>query len=461
MKQELRLEQQLLLTPQLLLNLKLLALPTQELQSLIEKELETNPILETAEEPEESFSSPSRFEDKKARLQASESLNTEDYTISDFLPEDLPLRPTEPIESEFDWSESVSPASIDLVSALLPQLAAKLSSTEIPIAQYILQNLDEDGFLLISEEELMNNLKIDKGKLKNVLKVIHELAPGGLATKTPQEALLIQLGLLGYDKTSLEYRIVSEYYEPMGKKQFSLIAKGLRVSEKNIRAALRNIGQLDPRPARRFTQTNPAYISPDFTVEWQEEKLIAYLNDDNLPSLRLSRRYREILSNPKAYPKEEVKFARAKFASALMLIRGLESRKRTLKRVMDYILDQQMEFFRDGKEFLKPASIQDAAKALNIHPSTISRAIAGKYVETPIGIFPLRFFFASGTGSFARHSVKDKIKQIIEGEDKKTPYSDDEIVDQLAKQGIKISRRTVAKYRAEMKIPGCSERKEI
>jgi RNA polymerase sigma-54 factor len=144
-----------------------------------------------------------------------------------------------------------------------------------------------------------------------------------------------------------------------------------------------------------------------------------------------------------------------------MFIKGIESRKRTMRRVMDYILKEQQEFFQRGKEFLKPASMQDAGSALGIHPSTISRAIQNKYVETPFGIFPLRFFFVSGTGDVSRHSLKDKIKQIIENEDKETPYSDDEIVELLIKQGTKISRRTVAKYRDEMKIPNCSERKQI
>ncbi|MFB0509191.1 MAG: RNA polymerase factor sigma-54 [bacterium] len=469
MKQELRLEQRLLLTPQLLLNLKLLALPAIELQSLIERELETNPVLQSLEEETEEATiskgkffdrvstppQPSRPEEKPL------SENTEDYTLADFLQEDTGRLPLDREQPEFDPIETISRASVSLSDILLPQLRAMLDESEIEVAEYIIENLDGEGFLIITEEEILRAFKIDQNKLNKILSIIQHIEPGGIATRNTQKALLVQLEILEYDKDSLEYKILRDYYKPMCKKQFSAIARKCNVTEKNVKDAILNIIQLEPKPARRFTQSNPIYVSPDFTVEWREDKITAVLNDDILPQLRLSRHYREVLLNSKVFPKEEVNFARAKFNSALMLIKGIESRKKTMRRVMNYILKQQYEFFQRGKEFLKPASIQDAGAALGIHPSTISRAIQGKYVETPFGIFPLRFFFVSGTGDVARHSLKDKIKQIIENEDKQTPYSDEEIAEILSKQGTKISRRTVAKYRDEMKISNCSERKEI
>jgi RNA polymerase sigma-54 factor len=467
MKQELRLEQRLLLTPQLLLNLKLLALPTIELQMLIQKELENNPVLQSIEEePEDSTVPPERFI-SRSRTPSSgseeqpEPQNTEDYTIADFLQGDTAFMPSESEQPEFDPIETFGTATVGLAEIILPQLHSELNEADIPIAEYIIENLDEDGFLIIDEEEIINAFKVDKTKLYRILKVIRYIEPGGIATKNIQEALLVQLEILGFDKNSLEYRVVNKYYKPMCKKQYSVIARGCSVTEKNIRDAILNIAQLEPKPARRFTQTNPVYVSPDYSIEWREDKLTPILNDDSLPHLRLSRRYREVLLNPKSFTKEEVSFARAKFNGALMWIKGIESRKRTIRRVVDYILKEQEEFFRKGKEFLKPASIQKAGNVLGVHPSTISRAVQGKYVETPFGIFPLRFFFVTGTGNVARHSLKDKIKQIIDDEDKETPYSDDEIMEILSKQGTKISRRTVAKYRNEMKIPNCSERKQI
>lgn len=467
MKQELILEQRLLLTPQLLLNLKLLTLPAIELQTLIQKELEINPALQTTEEePEEITTLPERH---ITRVRATPSTpeeqtlssNTEDYTIADLFPDDTSVTPLETEPSEFDPIETYATAPVSLASIILPQLRSELTEQELPIAEYIIENLDEDGFLITSEEEILNAFKITKPQLAKILNIIQRIEPGGIATKNSQEALLVQLAMLGYDETSLEYRIVNNYYIPMCKKQYSAITKGLNVTEKNVRDAIINIAQLEPKPARRFTLTSPVYISPDFTIEWQENKLTAVMNDDLLPQLRLSRRYREVLLNPNSFTKEEVSFARTKLNSALMLIKGIESRKRTLKRVMDYILKEQTEFFTHGIEFLKPKTIQAAGRVLGIHPSTISRAIQGKYVETTFGIFPLRFFFVSGTGNFARHSLKDKIRQIIENEDKKTPYSDDEISELLTKQGIKISRRTVTKYREELKIPTCAERREV
>lgn len=467
MKQELRLEQRLLLTPQLYLNLKLLALPTIELQMLIQKELETNPVLQSVEEePEDSPIPPERFisrtrSSSSGSEEQPEPRNTEDYTIADFLQSDTAFMPSESEQPEFDPIETFGTATVRLAEIILPQLHSELNEADIPIAKYIVENLDEDGFLIITEEEIINAFKIDRAKLNRILKVIQRIELGGIATKNTQEALLVQLEILGYDKNSLEYRVVNKYYTAMCKKQYSVIAKGCKVTEKNIRDAIINIAQLEPKPARRFIQTNPVYVSPDFSVEWREDKLTAVLNDDSLPQLRLSRHYREVLLNPKSFSKEEVSFARAKFSGALMLIKGIESRKRTIRRAMDYILKEQEAFFRNGKEFLKPASIQNAGNVLGVHPSTVSRAIQGKYVETPFGIFPLRFFFVTGTGDVSRHSLKDKIKKIIDNEDKETPYSDDEITEILSKQGTKISRRTVAKYRDEMRIPNCSERKQI
>lgn len=467
MKQELRLEQRLLLTPQLLLNLKLLALPTIELQGLIEKELETNPVLkETEEEPEEAGIPPERFRSRTSTTSPVsddqfERRNTEDYTIADLLPDDATQLPSPSKPTEFDLIETFSSAPVSLASVILPQLHTQLNDFEFTVAEYIVENLDEDGFLPIGKEEIISTFKIDEAKLTKILWVIQHIEPGGIAVKNTREALIVQLEILGYDKASLEFRIVDKYYKSMCKKQYSAIAKGCKVTEKNVRDAILNIAQLDPKPARRFIQINPVYVSPDFTTEWREDKLIAVLNDDSLPQLRISRRYREMLLNPKSYSKEQVGFARTKLNSALMLIKGIESRKRTMRRVMDYILKEQQEFFKLGRENLKPASIQEAGSALGVHPSTISRAIQGKYVETTFGIFPLRFFFVSGTGDVARHSLKDKVKQIIENEDKVTPYSDDEIAELLKKQGTTISRRTVAKYRDEMRIPNCTERKQI
>ncbi len=467
MKQELLLEQRLLLTPQLLLNLKLLALPTIELQSLIQHELETNPVLQSTEEetedtilPQEKFISRSRTTSNEPENRAEPS-NTEDYTITDFLQDDITTIPSVSEQKDFDPIETYSTASVSLTDVILPQLRSELDDLETPIAEYIVENLDEDGFLMIDQEEIINAFKIDKSLLNKILNRIQHIDPGGIACKNTQEALLIQLEILGYDKNSIEYKVVHKYYKQMCKKQYLVIAKGCNTTEKNVRDAILNIAQLDPKPARRFTQTSPVYVSPDFTVEWREDKLLAFLNDETLPQLRLSRRYQEVLLNPKIYSKEEVNFARTKFNGALMLIKGIESRKRTMRRVMDYILKEQQDFFQRGREFLKPASIQAAGSVLEVHPSTISRAIQGKYVETPFGIFPLRFFFVSGTGDVSRHSLKDKIKQIIDNEDKETPYSDDEISELLKNQGTKISRRTVAKYRDEMRIPNCTERKQI
>ena len=243
------------------------------------------------------------------------------------------------------------------------------------------------------------------------------------------------------------------------KKQTARIAKLCGVTEAEVRGAVQRLLTLETRPARCFAPGTPDYVSPDFSVEWQGDALVANSNDERFPRLRLSQKYVEILKSPKSFAPEQVQFAREKLQRALMFLKGIESRRRTLKRLVELIVEQQHDFFLHGKQHLKPATLREAADIIGVHASTVSRAIAGKYLETDQGIFPFGYFFKAGAGDKSRTSIKQKVRSIVDAEDKQSPLSDDEICSKLKLEQISISRRTVAKYRAELGVPGCNDRK--
>jgi len=504
MRQELRLEHRLILTPQLRLNLELLQKPMLELAQMVRQELETNPVLEEVEEavePEvecvevegepiaasESATAPEemRLEDQpsetvelpaaddllgmsekeRPELQSLETQVTEhEIQPEELLQDDGYVPPSgsydRPSDAEGDALEPPDEGSPSLAEALLPHLRSLLDEDDVLIAEAIVDQLDENGFLVVSPEELAQLLNRPLEPVSRVLTRIQHLEGGGLGARDVREALMLQLDVIGYDHASVEYRMLNECYDAMVKKLFPHIAHSLGTSQERVREAFSAVARLEPRPARRFSGTNPGYVHPDFSVEWRGDEVCFYATDEWVPRLRLSAHYREVLRNPRAHPREKVEFARQKFQNAMMLLKGIESRRRTLSRVMRSILTHQQEFFLNGRENLKPVTIKETGEELGIHPSTISRAVHGKYVQTQFGVFPMRFYFASGTDGHARHSVKDRVKRMIEEEDKQKPHSDDAIAAILSQEGVKLSRRVVAKYRAEMNIPGRNERRQ-
>ena len=492
MRQELRLEQRMLLTPQLLMNLKLLQMPVMELEMMVLQELETNPVLEelTDETDPESAASDTEAEpteapapeeapapvedllntvenektaDEKPEIQELEKvlLDKGDVALADFLQDDsyLPPEPVSVAPDNREALEVVAGESVCVADVILPMVKARVEAADYPIAEAIMDNLDEDGFLLIGRDELAQQLDLPQERVDRVLYVVQHLEAGGIGARNIREALLLQLEVIGYAQESVEYRILAECYELLTKRRYAQIARELDTTEERVREAVEEISRLEPKPCRKYGATNPGYVRPDFTVEWRGDQLTFYATDDSTPRIRISPKYRDMLLNPKTYAKEQVDFARKKAQGALMMIKGIESRKRTLNRVMRYLLERQHDFFVNGREYLHPISIKDTGGALGIHPSTISRAVQSKYVETPYAILPMRFFFTTGTAGKARHSVKDRIKRVVEEEDKDTPFSDEEIAAILEKEGVKLSRRTIAKYRGEMDTPGCNDRR--
>jgi len=456
MKQELRLEQKQIVTPQLLLNLKLLALPNLELEVLVRNELEQNPALELiTDESEQLEKETDTISENESGLGLEGS--KDEFDIAELISDEIYSSPSESAPTTDSTEITTSPQN-RIEDTLLPLVRSHFKEEDTPIIEYIIGNLDDDGFLPIAKEEISKTCNTTSEHVEDIIKTIQQIEPGGIASKDMKEALLCQLELLGFANDCLEIKIIRDYYDLLKKRQYSKISKCLGVSEIEISSAVLNLKNLDPRPARRYLSNVTEYINPDIAIYWQDSNLMGSLNDDTMPVLRISSKYREIILHPKNFSPEEVDFARNKLQSALNLIKAIESRKLLLKRITNYIISHQPEFFIKGKEYIKPIPIKDVAESLSVHISTISRACHGKYVETPVGIFSLKYFFTTGIGEHSRHSLKEKIHNLIVQEDKTKPYTDDEIVLQLAQQNIRLSRRTVAKYREELNIAASHER---
>lgn len=468
------------LTPQLILQMKLLQVSALDLEQMVREEMEKNPALEESDgspatpeaeanalipEPVSQATTPLPSENAPAPQTNETSIETkpgEEYTISELMPDDgwSPAAYKDAsADDETSAAELAAGPEQSLVECLMPHLRSVLNEDDARVAEFIVESLDDDGFLTMTEEEIAAQQGVGVDLVKSILYVIQRLEPGGIGCHDRRESFLVQLELAGVDPASLERKLLTDYWDLLMKKQTAKIAKLCGVSEDEVRRAVQPLLNLETRPARCFAPGAPGYVSPDFSVEWQGDKLVANANDERFPRLRLSQRYVEILKSPKDYSSEQVQFAREKLQRALMFLKGIESRRRTLKRLVELIIEQQRDFLWRGRQHLKPATLKQAADIIGVHASTVSRAIAGKYLETDQGIFPFNYFFKAGAGDKSRTSIKRKIQVIIDGEDKKSPLSDEDICSRLKLEQISISRRTVAKYRAELGVPGCNDRK--
>jgi RNA polymerase sigma-54 factor len=448
------------LTPQLILQMQLLQVSALDLEQMVREEMEKNPALEESDgspgtqeaeviasisEPSSEVITPLPAANAPAPDANETRIETrpgEEYTINELMPDD-------------GWSPAVyRDASTDDDQTSAAELAA---GPERSLVDCLMPHLR----LTMTEEEIASQQQVGVDVVQSILYVVQRLEPGGIACHDRRESFLVQLELAGADPSSLERKLLTDYWDLLVKKQTARIAKLCGVTEDDVRRAVQPLLNLETRPARGFAPGAPDYVSPDFSVEWQGDTLVASVNDERFPRLRLSQRYVEILKTPKAYSSEQVQFAREKLQRALMFLKGIESRRRTLKRLVELIIEQQHDFLLHGRQHLKPATLKQAADIIGVHASTVSRAIAGKYLETDQGIFSFGYFFKAGAGDKSRTSIKQKIQVTIDAEDKKNPLSDDEICSKLKLEQIDISRRTVAKYRAELGVPGCNDRKNF
>jgi len=454
LRNELKLKPQLILTPQLKLVLKVLQLNTLELYNFLLQEAQSNPFLEVEYKdlPEDSY-----FEKKSLEeIKLNEEINFEEALIERkfYFDEEIP--------EERSWEKTLK-AEEKLTDYLLWQINLKdLTDLEKNIAYFIIGNLDNKGYLSIPLEEISKEFNTSLEKVEKVRNILKFLDPVGVGSLNLKECLLTQLEFIGYDKNSLPYILVEKHLEEIPK-GIEYLKNTYKYNEKEIEEALEIIRHLEPYPARNYFNENTVYIEPDLIFYKEEEEWKVEVVREGPFIIKLNSYYKNFLK--KGGNLEVKKFLKQKLKDAEDLLRALDSRYSNLYKVGLSILKHQKDFLEKGIKFLKPLTLKDVAEDVNLHESTISRIITHKYVQTPKGVFPLKFFFSSGYKSkegekLSAKAVKDYIKEIIDGENPAQPLSDGAIAKILReKYGISIARRTVTKYREEMQIPSIKERK--
>jgi len=472
---ELKLSQKLILTPQLQQSIKLLQLPLLELSQDINQELMSNPLLEETidREPEDKVDTPEMrleeepyretYDDSETPLEKIFGFTTDSYfeeRESDGRDLGYFQENTEDVQTFFERNRK----KIDLYEHLLWQLRLSHVSEEIgKPAEMIINNLNEDGYLQASLQEISEAAEVDIKIAEEALAFVQKLDPPGVGARDLQECLLLQLEPLNLKGTLVENILVDGFQELEGKKYKQLALK-FKMSLDDIFASVKIIEGLEPRPGRNYSSDEPAHIIPDVYVEEVDGNFVITLNDEGIPKLRLSNYYRKLLSNKKSLGREEKQFLEEKLRAAIWLLKSLDQRNRTIYRVTESILKFQEDFFRKGYKYLKPLNLKDVAEDMGMHESTISRVTSNKYVQCPQGLLSFRFFFSnavsSDDGDISSSTVKDMIKKIISEEDSQKPLNDKKIVEILKEKGINVARRTAAKYREEMKIASHIKRKK-
>jgi RNA polymerase sigma-54 factor len=474
------------LAPQLQQSLALLQAPTLELKALVEQELQQNPVLEEVstlemDHEEKTIRGETDLVDRTDPAEPPADVSGEPP------PEKSNSEPVDDFQAEFDklaqldqdWRDSFSQGSgpvrqsqeeeerrqymfdslvavTSLQENLLEQVRlSELDDEERQIAEMIIGNIDERGYLRASVDELSFSTNIPREKIDKVLKVIQSFHPPGVGARDLGECLRLQLERA--DKTdTLEYKIVRDHMDALGKRKLPEMARSCGVTIEEIQQAMARIAQLEPHPGRDYLPDNEVFIVPEIFVTKAGEDFVVSTNNEHVPHLRISNTYKDIMSQAESSA-EAREWIREKIRAGKFLIKSLHQRQQTILNIAREIVMRQREFLEKGVAFLKPMTMVQVAEAVGVHETTVSRAVSGKYMQTPLGIFEMKYFFTSGikTASgvgMSNTSVKDMINEMIKQEDPLKPLSDDQIVKMLAEKGIVIARRTVAKYRSELNI---------
>jgi len=445
------------LAPQLIQSLKMLQMPILKLEQTLRLEMALNPLLEEVDSLEESPDlAPPGEASSVDETKPERDMDKIDWDA--YLGENNEFTPGRRTREDEQERGDFMPASvITLYDHLLEQLGfCKLSEEEIHIGEFIIGNIDESGYLTCSLEEIISTLKCDPDKAKSVLELIQSFDPLGVGARDLKESLLIQLRNKKLDNT-LTYRIVSEHLQDLDKKGPAQLAKIYGTTLEKIQETMETIRTLSPTPALgRFTSAALPVI-PDLTVEKVGEEFVVYHNDRNIPRLRINPTYRELIRKGSNATPEARTFVRQKLEQARWLLNSINQRRNTMIRVMQAVIEEQREFFEEGPEHLKPLIMETVANRVGMNVATISRVSNDKYVQTPYGVFEIRHFFNAGIAShsgeeLSKRKVKERIEEIINAEDTSSPLSDQEIFQMLQKEGVRIARRTVTKYREEGRI---------
>jgi RNA polymerase sigma-54 factor len=466
-----KLVQKLILTPSLQQAIKLLPMSTLELKDLLNNEMVENPMLEEQPLEEQQAAETQTTEEKPAedKPEPPRGDNWDDADYQYFFGEYLDdgYRPRTPSEvKELPPIENTLSSTSSLSDHLSWQLSLQTEDGLIrEIGEAVIGNLDDDGYLVASIDEMAAMGPWPIEDVERVLKMVQSFDPIGVAARDLQESLLLQLRHLGLENTPAE-KIVTEHLRALQNHQIPEISRKLGLSIDDLKEHIEIIRHLDPKPGSRFNPSQSQYVTPDVYVEKIDDEYVVWLNEDGLPQMRISPTYRRLLDKGTEHGEETRAYVRDKFNAARWLIKSVQQRQNTIYKVARSIVNFQREFLDHGIEHLRPLVLRDVANDIGMHESTVSRVVTNKYMHTPQGVFEMKFFFHSGISSSYGESVssvtiKQRIKKIIESEDQRKPLSDSKIVSILQREGLVLARRTIAKYREELKIPTSNQRKVL
>jgi RNA polymerase sigma-54 factor len=474
LRQSLKLTQQLIMTPQLQQAIKLLQLSRLELAEVIQKELNENPILEEGpdapESPAEERDREDMMEGYSEAAPAPEPAVQVDEGLAALIRNlDRPNFREHPSGYADDERADLEPAyqkPQTLYDHLMWQLTMSGYDDELGMACAVLiGNINDNGYLTADPFDLARRNRIETMTMEHALERVQDFDPTGVAARDLRECLMIQLRAVGQEDT-LAWKVVDRHLHHLEKRNYKAITSALRISMDELGKAVKQIESLEPKPGRPFGGQEAQYITPDIYVIKVGDEYVIQLNDDGLPKLRVSNIYKKILENRDKASAVDREYIQEKLRGAVWLIRSIHQRQRTIYRVTQSIVNFQREFLDKGVAYLKPLILRDVAEDISMHESTISRVTTNKYVHTPQGIFELKYFFNTGISaghgdSVASESVKNEIQRIVASEAAEKPYSDQDIVEILARKEIRIARRTVTKYREMLGILSSTKRRKV
>lgn len=447
--------QQQTIAPQMQQSLQLLQTPTLELRQLVQQELVVNPTLEEESTEISLEEATSSSEDEEFDREFAE-LSRLDEEWREYMAQS---RVSSPKRDDADERHQFVMDSIVEPVTLQEHLMKQLNFAEAPaaiheIAAMLIGNIGENGFLQVDLEDLCFDLGIPIQDLEAAKTLVQSFDPVGIGALNLHDCLLIQLERLGKHH-SLEYRIIDHHLDDLARKRYPQIAKKLSVSPEQITKAAEFIATLDPRPGSRFGEDTNTYVTPDVTVERIGDEWVVSMNNEQIPRLRISNAYKDLMASGSG--REAKAYIRDKIRAGKFLIKSIHQRQQTIQSIAEEIVSRQEDFLEHGPSRLRPMNMAQIAEKVGVHETTVSRAVSGKYMATPHGVFEMKYFFTTGYEtedgeSLSNTSVKQTLAEMIDAENPRKPHSDKKLVEELEKRGIKIARRTVAKYREEMNI---------
>ncbi len=484
LNQSTQLRQELKINPRLYQAMDLLYMPLLDLQQHLKQELLNNPFLDLVEAEDEE-------EEQEGEAEEPAQAETEDERSGEIDWEEILLDGFDTAggrreeHEEREYFEPVTVATRDLSDHLRDQVSLlELTPRQTLFADEFIGNINDDGYLASPVEDIVRALNevvtkaaeeagrdIDALPLytmeegQQMLATVQSLDPPGVGAQDLRECLLLQLKEAGLEQ-SVPYRLVRDCFEELINHRWSEISKRFGISAGDVQKAADEIAKLDPKPGLQYGSRDYNYIIPDLIVEKIDDRYHVFLNDANLPRLKLSRAYQEIARDKKKFDGENKEFISNKLNSANWMIQAIEQRRQTMLKVMNYIVERQREFFEKGIQYLKPLTLREVAEVINMHESTVSRVTNEKFVQTPRGVLPLKFFFSSGLATsdgedVSARGIKAQLQKLVQEEDAKHPLTDQAIVNILRESGVQIARRTVAKYRDQLGVLSARMRKRV